>query len=986
MNLLIRLALVAMIMTAAHLQAQTTIEVGAETLGGAVDAIIIDIDPATLPPVRQWQPGDPIKEIPMQQEKILNAPQPEPRGFGLDPLLDRQLAATRNAQAGVLGGDAGFGNLLINQAGLGFTGVNPSDTIGDVGNDYYIQMINTGSGDGSIEVLILDKTDGTQAIPPFNLADLAAGAGSNCANGRGDPIINFDETADNGPGQAAGRWVLSEMNNSSFCVYVSQTSDPTTGQWFLYEFNSATGNLPDYPKYGVWPDAYYIGANEGPRQYALDRVNMLAGNTARAAQVFQGTGLPGFGFQHIMPVDWDGDIAPPAGSPGLFMRHRDTEIHGPANLPASDIIEMFEFVTDFDNPGNSSFTGPINVSVSEFDSDFCNLVFSGCLTQPNSGTTLFALLQPIMWRAQYRNFGDRQSIVANMVTDVTGTDIGGVRWFELNNTGSGWSLAQDGTVSADDGISRWMASVAQDETGNIAAGYNVVGVGGAGTADDVFPGMRYNGRSIADPPGTMPQGEVSIIEGTAANGSIRYGDYTSLNVDPVDGCRFWFTAQHNQSGQWSTQIGSFRFDACGEPGFTLSASNAQQQICVPDDLQDVTINVGSINDFINPVTLSLQAPPTGVSGSFSVNPVIPGNSSVASLSIDNSAALGDNPITILGTATAADDRTTVVVAEVFNMVADAPSLSLPADGEINVAPAPVLSWNPVPQAADYLVEIATDPAFANVVYQATESNTSHQVAATLDLLTQHFWRVSTNNPCGSGSASAAFTFTTADLPPVLLVDDDDNAPDVQQIYVDALNALGIQFDLFDTGNSDNEPGAEMLGYDTVIWFTGDEFGGVAGPGAAGEATLANYLDGGNKCLLMSSQDYLFDRGQTAFMTTYLGFSDGDNDTGSYVSVTGTGPLDGLGPYTLNYGASGLSDFSDTLTIAGDGQLLLDGNNDNDAASGNANFNTLFTSFPFAAIATAAEREELLQAFFDSVCPDLSLPEVFFTDGFETPEP
>jgi len=108
-------------MVAAHLQAQTTIKVGAETLGGAVDAIIINIDPATLPPVKQWHPGDPIKEIPMQQEKLINPPAREPRGFGLDPLLDRQLAATRNAQ----GGDAEFGNLLINQAGLDFTGVNP---------------------------------------------------------------------------------------------------------------------------------------------------------------------------------------------------------------------------------------------------------------------------------------------------------------------------------------------------------------------------------------------------------------------------------------------------------------------------------------------------------------------------------------------------------------------------------------------------------------------------------------------------------------------------------------------------------------------------------------------------------------------------------------------------------------------------------------------------------------------------------------------
>ena len=244
--------------------------------------------------------------------------------------------------------------------------------------------------------------------------------------------------------------------------------------------------------------------------------------------------------------------------------------------------------------------------------------------------------------------------------------------------------------------------------------------------------------------------------------------------------------------------------------------------------------------------------------------------------------------------------------------------------------------------------------------------------------------MSANNPCGAGTASTAFSFTTRDLPPVLLVDDDDNSPDVQAIYADALNALDIQFDLFDTGNSDNEPGAEMLAYDAVIWFTGDEFGGAAGPGAAAEATLANYLDGGNKCLLLSSQDYFFDRGQTDFMTDYLGFSNAVSDTGDYSSVTAAGDLSGTGPYDLNYGAAGLSDFSDILTIAGDGQLLLEGNNGNDAAAGNASFNTLFTSFPLAAIGSAAEREELLQAFFDNICPSVILDEEFFIDGFETP--
>ncbi len=974
----------------ATLQAQQTTTIqGAETIGGAVSPVIINIDPATLTAPRPWQPGDPIKDVPMQFDKNFDPPPREPRPVELDPLIERQFQAS--SQRG--GGDPDFDNILINVPGSGFTGSNPSDTVGDIGNNFYIQAVNGGGAAGT-NILVLDKTDGSVAAT-FSLESLAAGSGTNCTNGAGDPIVNFDETADNGPGELPGKWVLTEftpMGVNSLCVFISQTSDPTTGNWFLYEFGSTTGGFPDYPKYGVWPDAYYLGVNEGPQQYALDRENMIQGLTARPLQAFGGPGLPGFGFQHIMPVDWDGDTEPPPGSPGLFMRHRDTEIHGPAGMPDVDIIELWEFVIDFDNAANSSFTGPINISVSEFDSEFCNLIFSGCLQQPGSGTTLFALLQPIMWRAQYRNFGSHQSLVANMVTDVTGTDIGGVRWFELRNNGGGYSTFQEGTITepgpinSTDGISRWMASAAQDEAGNIAVGYNVVGLGDAGAGDDVFPGMRYNGRLASDALGTTPQGEVSIIEGLSPNSSIRYGDYSALNIDPIDGCTFWYTAQHNPATNYATQIASFRFSACGEPGFTLSADNSVQQVCAPDDLADININVGSVSDFVNPVTLTLDSPPAGFTGSFTVNPVIPGNSTVAQLSAGGGALAGDNLINILGTASGADDRTVTILAEVFTAVPGAPSLMLPADGAIDVELVPVLEWIAGSQAGEYLIEIATDSNFNNIVYSAMETGTVHQLGTALDSLTGYFWRVSPNNLCGAGASSATFSFTTRMLPPILLVDDDDNTPDVRSLYTDALDNRGINYDVFDTNNTDNEPGPEILGYDAVIWFSGDEFGGVAGPGANAEGMLGTFLESTGKCLLLSSQDYFFDRGLTSFMTTYLGISAATSDTGDYTSVSGAGSsFAGLGPYALDYGTPGLQDFSDILTIGGSGELSFDGANSNDAGSADTGFNSVFLGFPMSAVGSTADREEILQAFFDNNC-SFSLEEEFFLNGFEDPAP
>lgn len=70
---------------------------------------------------------------------------------------------------------------------------------------------------------------------------------------------------------------------------------------------------------------------------------------------------------------------------------------------------------------------------------------------------------------------------------------------------------------------------------------------------------------------------------------------------------------------------------------------------------------------------------------------------------------------------------------------------------------------------------------------------------------------------------------------------------------------------------------DLAPYRMVIWFTGDEFGGFAGPGAAGETALGTWLDAGN-CLFLSGQDYLYDRlsssGTTpnTFMSTYLGLA------------------------------------------------------------------------------------------------------------------
>ena len=110
-----------------------------------------------------------------------------------------------------------------------------------------------------------------------------------------------------------------------------------------------------------------------------------------------------------------------------------------------------------------------------------------------------------------------------------------------------------------------MGSIAQDEDGNAALGYSVVN----GTT--VFPGIRYTGRLAGDPLGQMPLGEGVIMNGSGVQTTTnsRWGDYTSMNIDPTDDCTFWYVNEYyTAAGQasspagWQTRIASFKLPGC----------------------------------------------------------------------------------------------------------------------------------------------------------------------------------------------------------------------------------------------------------------------------------------------------------------------------------------------------------------------------------------------------------------------------------------
>jgi hypothetical protein len=530
-------------------------QASAPILSAPVTPSRVSVDPKSL------QPG-------VLQGPIISVPEGEPLPT-IPPAPSKPISDNViQLEEGYVGETTeGLSNPVVNVPGL-TSAADPPDTVGDVGRNHFVQMVNL------TQFRIWDKK-GNALTPALVFGNLWP-VGDVCRSNFGDPIVVYDHLAD--------RWLLSQFAlPSHMCIAISQTPDPTTGMWFLYTFN--VGVFPDYPKFGVWPDGYYMSSFEGFNLgvFVFQRDAMLVGQPASFMKttISSLVPLPGVRETRILPSDLDG-APPPDGTPNFFVRTvaNQQDVSNP-----TDRVEVYEAKVDWTIP-SFTFTLVSTLIPEPFNVMVCNRNGSSpvnvrdCIPQPDTTSTVDALSNRPMMQLKYRNFGSFQAIVFNQTIDVRGSmpisaveEVAGIRWYELHKFGADWTIRQQGTFAPQPSdattenqlLHRWMGSAAMDKEGNIALGYSIV------NDDDnnkVFPSIRYTGRYFDDPLGLLLEPERTILNGTNSETGgfgLRWGDYSALSVDPVDDCTFWYTnhvAGIGGTGPRPTRIASFGFASC----------------------------------------------------------------------------------------------------------------------------------------------------------------------------------------------------------------------------------------------------------------------------------------------------------------------------------------------------------------------------------------------------------------------------------------
>ena len=591
-----------------------------------------------LPPLSETDKN--AIEINEQNAKAIKRAKPgaaeSTNGF-VDPLLPtaEQAAAPEAMPTPLLTFDGGLSS--ENGPLLGFT-VAPPDVNGDVGPNHYVSSTN-------MVIKIFNKSGGLISGPFLtgNIWDSLPASDPCRTEDDGDPIVLYDQLAD--------RWHISQFavpaNNFRQCVAVSVTGDPT-GSYYVWSYPYPGGLFNDYPKVGVWNDAYHMTFNQfnaagtvflGLGIFSQDRAKALAGDPT-AGVVYKNVATVDPDAGGALPLDVEGFVPPPANLPVVIGEFRANEYGDPL-----DAIRFYKWVPDFANPANTVFSVLNDVALAAFNplepGGRNDIEQFGTQTLPATPASLDSLSGRLMHRLVYRNRGTYEAPVNSIVGSFTVNTSGlnptnaanydaSVRWFELRRNGDAFSVFDQGTQANAAGtagtrLNNWMSSISQDNQGNLGLGYSQSGP--TQRANIMIAGRTINNGTA----GTMNEGEALMHAATGSQtaddpattgtteGTNRWGDYSTMSVDPADDCTFWYTQEYygaNSGFGWRTRVGSFKFPSCSAPPKgTIAGTVTSCSSGVPIDKANVTTSNGFHRLTVANGTYSMEVTP----GNYSVD-------------------------------------------------------------------------------------------------------------------------------------------------------------------------------------------------------------------------------------------------------------------------------------------------------------------------------------------------------------------------------
>jgi PKD repeat protein len=359
----------------------------------------------------------------------------------------------------------------------------------------------------------------------------------------------------------------------------------------------------------------------------LEKDKMITGDP-NAQMLFFNLGTS---YGSLLPADWDGSTAPPAGSPNYL-----------ANLGANS-LRIWQASVDWTNTSNSSVSLIKTLTTQSFS-------YSGItINQPGTSQTLDPLQDRLMHRLQYRNFGNYQVMLTNHTVNANGAGQAGVRWYELRNYGSGWNIYQQGTYAPNDGDDRWMASIAMNGNGDIGLGYSV-------SSSSTYPSIRFTGQTAAQSgTGQMDVTETSIKAGSKSQTGVnRWGDYSMMSIDPSNDATFWYTNEYSNGGwSWMTQIASFSFGSSSVSPPVANFSGTPTSILVGGSVNFTDLSTN------NPTSWSWTFLGGTSSTSTLQNPTVTYNTAgTYNVTLTASNSVGSNTLTKSGYITVSPNATT----------------------------------------------------------------------------------------------------------------------------------------------------------------------------------------------------------------------------------------------------------------------------------------------------------------------------------------